>query len=99
MMRVLNLRAMPRKALPRIGQEYICPLLVHRVRSITLSRHAISDALRASFDALRGHRPRLVAQMISGNETQLFLRMARAAGGHQTGRNSAGFAWGAAGSP
>ena len=56
---------------PKVGQEYICPLLVlSGSEYLALSFQTLYERI---CDALRGNRPRLVAQLISGSETQLIF--------------------------
>ena len=56
---------------PKVGQEYICPLLVLTgAEYLEMPFEVLHDRI---CDALRGNRPRLLAQLINGDETQLFF--------------------------
>lgn len=68
-----NLRAMVivKEDTPKVGQEYICPLLVLTgPEYLALSFQTLYERICA---ALRGSRPRLVATLISDGEAQLFF--------------------------
>jgi hypothetical protein len=69
-----GLRAMVivKESTPKVGQEYICPLLVLSGSEYLAS--SFQTLYQRICDALRGARPRLVAQLISGNETELFFQ-------------------------
>lgn len=68
-----RLRAMVivKEGTPKVGQEYTCPLLVlPGSEYFALSFQTLHDRI---CDALRGNRPRLLAQLINGDDTQLFF--------------------------
>ena len=55
----------------KVGQEYICPLLVLTGEEyFALPFQILHDRI---CDALRGNRPRLLAQIINDGETQLLF--------------------------
>ena len=68
-----SLRAMVivKESTPKVGQQYIVPLLVlSGSEYLALPFQTLYERI---CDALRGSRPRLVAQLISGDETHLFF--------------------------